>query len=85
MPHLPVAFASRAAGSMMRTGLGIVSDQWLTFTYFGALLLLLTYRPQWIGRLAWFGTAGRMALTNYVLQCVVIFIVSSSFNRKSVV
>src|SRR5687768_9080370 len=53
LPHLPVDFTSRAAGSMMRTGPGIVSDQWLTFTYIGALLLLLTDRPQWIGRLAW--------------------------------
>ena len=64
---------------VLQNGAGIVSDQWLAFTYIGALALLLAYRPQWTQRLAWFGTAGRMALTNYVLQCVVIFLLSSPF------
>jgi uncharacterized protein len=45
----------------------------------GGLLLLLTYRPAWIGRLAGFGTAGRMALTNYVLQAVAVYYLSSKF------
>ena len=79
LPHLPVAFAPQHAGMMMRTGLGIISEQWLAFTYIGGLVLLLTYRPQWIQRLAFFGTAGRMALTNYVIQCIVIFLLSSRF------
>ena len=39
---------------------------WLAFTYIGALILLLTFRPEWTRRLASFGIAGRMALTNYV-------------------
>lgn len=79
LPHLPTAFASRFVGRMMKTGLGIISDQWLAFTYIGAVVLLLAYRPQWTGRLAFFGVAGRMALTNYVTQCIVIFILSSPF------
>jgi uncharacterized protein len=77
LPRLPIAFAPRAAGTMMKTGLGIVNEQWLAFTYIGGLVLLLTYRPQWTRRLAPIGTAGRMALTNYVIQCVVIFLLSS--------
>ena len=79
LPHLPTAFAPRSAGRLLQTGLGIVNEQWLTFTYIGALVLLVAYRPQWIARLALFGVAGRMALTNYVAQCVVIFILSSPF------
>ena len=79
LPNLPVAFAPRMAGMLMKTGLGIVSEQWLAFTYIGALLLLLTYWPVWTSRLESFGTAGRMALTNYVLQCAVIFVLSSPF------
>jgi uncharacterized protein len=66
-------------GMLIENGFGIVSDQWLAFTYIGALVLLLAYRPQWTQRLALFGTAGRMALTNYVLQCVLIFLLSSPF------
>ena len=38
----------------------------------GAVLLLLAYRPIWEARLAPFGQAGRMALTNYMLQAVVL-------------
>jgi uncharacterized protein len=76
---VPTGFAPQMVGMLLREGFGIVSDQWLAFTYIGALVLLLTYRPQWTQRLALFGTAGRMALTNYVLQCVVIFLLSSPF------
>ena len=79
LPLLPTGFAPRMAGMLLREGFGIVSDQWLAFTYIGALILLLTYRPHWTQRLALLGTAGRMALTNYVLQCVVIFLLSSPF------
>jgi uncharacterized protein len=64
-------------GMLIKNGFGAISDQW-PFTIRRSLLLL-TYRPQWTQRLALFGTAGRMALTNYVLQCVVIFLLSSPF------
>jgi uncharacterized protein len=60
-------------------GFGIVSDQWLAFTYAGAIVLLLAYRPQWNRRLAAFGVAGRMALTNYVLQAAIISWISSGY------
>jgi uncharacterized protein len=79
LEHLPTAFAPRSVGMLLKTGLGIVNDQWLAFTYIGAVVLLLAYRPQWTNRLALFGVAGRMALTNYVTQCIVIFILSSDF------
>ena len=79
LPLVPTAFAPRMMGMLMQTGFGIASDQWLAFTYIGALILLLTFRPEWTRRLASFGIAGRMALTNYVLQCIVIAVLASPF------
>lgn len=58
----------------LRMGFGLAYDQWLCLTYVGAVLLLLAYRPQLEARLALVGAAGRMALTNYVAQAAVIFV-----------
>lgn len=60
-------------------GFGLVQDQWLCFTYIGAVVLLLAYRPVWTTRLAAFGRAGRMALTNYMFQVVVLDVLSSGY------
>jgi uncharacterized protein len=80
LPRMPDAWFSWNRNAMfIKWGLGIVRDDWLAFTYMGGLLLLLTYRPAWIGRLAGFGTAGRMALTNYVLQAGAVYYLSSKF------
>jgi uncharacterized protein len=53
-------------------GLGLLQDQWLCLTYIGAVVLLLARRPPLLERLAPVGWVGRMALTNYMLQAVVI-------------
>jgi uncharacterized membrane protein YeiB len=58
---------------------GIISDQWLAFTYVGAVILLLEYRPQWKVRLSPFGIAGRMALTNYVIQAAVLSVLACGY------
>lgn len=58
---------------------GILSDQWLCFTYIGGVVLLLAFRPEWTERLRVFGVAGRMALTNYVLQAAVLDALSSGY------
>jgi uncharacterized protein len=60
-------------------GFGLIQEQWLCFFYIGAVVLLLAKRPQWTARFAPIGQAGRMALTNYVLQCVVIDALSSGY------
>lgn len=61
----------------VRFGFGIVTEQWLCFTFIGGMLLLLAFRPAWRSRLDWVGSAGRMALTNYMLQAAALdFIVS---------
>ena len=61
------------------TAFGLIQEQSLCFTYIGAVVLLLAKRPQWTIRLAPIGQVGRMALTNYVLQCIVIDLLSSGY------
>jgi len=58
---------------------GLVQDQWLTFTYVGAVVLLLQSRPWWIARLRAVGQVGRMALTNYVAQAALFDLIGSRF------
>ena len=58
---------------------GVISDQWLAFTYVGAVVLLLAYRPAWRDRLAPFGVTGRMALTNYALQAAILSLLASGY------
>jgi uncharacterized protein len=60
-------------------GFGIVQDQWLCLTYIGAVVLLLAYRPEWTRRLAPVGLAGRMALTNYLIQAAVLDLLGSGY------
>jgi uncharacterized protein len=56
-----------------------VQDQWLCFTYIGAVVLALAYRPAWIVRLNAVGAAGRMALTNYLLQSIAFDVLASRY------
>jgi uncharacterized protein len=51
----------------------------LCFTYIGAVVLLLAYHPMWTPRLAVFGRAGRMALTNYMVQAAVLDTLASGY------
>jgi uncharacterized membrane protein YeiB len=55
-----------------RFGFQLIRPQWLAFTYIGIVLLLVTYSPGWQRRLAWFAPAGRMALTNYMTQVILL-------------
>jgi uncharacterized protein len=60
-------------------GFGLLQDQWLCLTYIGAIVLLLAHRPVWVARLSLFGEAGRMALTNYMLQAAVLDFLASGY------
>ncbi len=75
VPELPIPGTS----DPLRYGLGLVQDQWLCLTYIGAVVLLLAYRPVWTARLAPFGLAGRMALTNYMVQAAVLDVLASHY------
>jgi len=66
-------------GSLDRWALGLIEDQWLCVTYIGALVLVLAKHPVWTTRMAAVGAAGRMALTNHMLQVVVLDALSSAY------
>jgi uncharacterized protein len=57
---------------MARVGFHLIRHQWLTFTYMGAILLLVARGSQWVRRLSPLGWAGQMALTNYMIQVVLV-------------
>lgn len=58
---------------------GLVRDQWLTFTYVSLALLLFAYRPALVPALRPIGNAGRMALTNYLLQIAALDLLFSGY------
>ena len=72
------AVPSRIA-AQLGNGLGIVREQWLALAYIGGLVLLLAYRPAWERRLRIFGFAGRIALTNYLIQIAALDVLSSGY------
>jgi uncharacterized protein len=78
LTHLP-STGIPGADQPLAYGFGILQDQWLCLTYIGAVVLLLAYRPEWTRRLAVFGRAGRMALTNYMLQAMVLDALASQY------
>lgn len=63
-------------------GFGIIRDQWLGLTYVGAGLLILEYWPVWKTRLTGVAAAGRMALTNYVLQAAFFWFLAAIMKVK---
>ena len=58
---------------------GLLRDQWLTFTYVALALLLLAWRPGLGPRLGLVANAGRMALTNYLLQIAALDLLFSGY------
>ena len=50
----------------------LVRDAWLAFAYIGGVLLLVANDRAWIRRLAAFAWTGRMALTNYMTQVILL-------------
>ena len=63
--------------------LGLIEDQWFCLVYAGGALLLLVRHPALQARLGpTVGMAGRMALSNYVLQAVVIWTLATPLGLK---
>jgi uncharacterized protein len=58
---------------------GLLRDQWLTFSYVGGALLLLSRYPVLFQRLHPVAAAGRMALTNYLLQIAALDLIFSGY------
>ena len=61
------------------SGLGLIAERWLCFTYIGAVVLLLAKRPQWTTRLSFARNTGRMALTNYIVHAVVLDALTANY------
>jgi uncharacterized protein len=55
-----------------RVGFHLFREQWLAFSYIGIILLLVSRNPVWLQRLSALGWAGRMALTNYLMQVILV-------------
>ena len=66
--------ATQTAGNAFR----LIRDSWLALTYIGAILLLVS-RPAWQRPLSVFSITGRMALTNYMLQVVILDLTFSNY------
>jgi uncharacterized protein len=59
--------------------LGLVRDQWLTFAYVSLALIVLARWPRIAAALQPVATAGRMALTNYLLQIATLDLLFSGY------
>jgi uncharacterized protein len=66
-------------GIARTNGLMLIRDAWLAFTYIGAVLLLVAHDRSWLRRLAPLGWAGRMALTNYMTQVILLDLLFSKY------
>jgi uncharacterized protein len=71
-PGPPSGFLDGLVTIARTTGFNFFRPQWLAFTYVGAVLLLVSYNRAWLQRLSGFSWAGRMALTNYMMQVVLV-------------
>jgi uncharacterized protein len=59
--------------------LGLLRDQWLTFTYLSVAVLMMAWQPALTARLRVVGYAGRMALTNYLVQIATLDVLFSGY------
>lgn len=75
-----VSFPLEVTLFFISTGLDIPREFWLAFTYIGIVLLLLSANyNKWSKRFSLFATVGRMALTNYLLQALILSLLYSSY------
>jgi uncharacterized protein len=63
----------------IETSLGLLRDQGLTFTYVSGALLFLARAPQLLAHLQPVANAGRMALTNYLVQIAALDLLFSGY------
>jgi uncharacterized protein len=74
-PDSPVL--STIAAIARTSGFGLFRPGWLAFTYMGIVLLLVAHNRAWLQRLSSFGWAGKMALTNYMMQVMILDVFGS--------
>jgi|GEM_PF-2463437 len=77
-PNIP--FPLQMTLAYASNGFGIFRDNWLSFLYMGAILLLVSYNPnKWLRYFRFFSRIGRMALTNYMLQALIFSLAFSKY------
>jgi uncharacterized protein len=81
LPYVPVPAAPGAAAPIVY-GFNLLQDQWLCLTYIGAVVLGLARYPVWCDRLGPVAPAGRMALTNYMVQCAALDFLASGYGLR---
>jgi uncharacterized protein len=64
---------------LLPTSFGLFRDQWLTFSYVALALLILARAPGLAASLRPVAAAGRMALSNYLLQIAVLDLLFSGY------
>lgn len=75
-----VAFPMQVTLNFLSRGFTIFRDNWLSFTYAGIVLLLVANSPiKWFRRFSFFSITGRMALTNYFLQAMILNLMSAKY------
>lgn len=72
--HPTMSFSDMSIGSAAAQSAAHVANVLMCFGYFAGIVLLMQ-QPAWAQRLRWFAPAGRMALTNYLLQSLVCTLV----------
>ncbi len=68
--HPTMSFSDISIGTAAAQSAGHVANVLMCFGYFAGIVLLMQ-QPAWAQRLRWFAPAGRMALTNYLMQSVI--------------
>jgi uncharacterized protein len=81
LPYDNLVPAAAPLQSYVLAGLGrsVLRESWQALAYIGAILLLIASGRVWLRRLAPFALTGRMALTNYILQIIILDVTFSSY------
>jgi uncharacterized protein len=78
-PHPQLPLVLERVVTRLQNGFGLIRGRWLAFTYIGAVLLLVARNPDWLRRLGVFGIAGRMTLTNYIIQVAIVDLIFAKY------